>query len=104
MSQATYLEAIRQGLWRIMARGLLSAAGSTVYAQPVGEVDLTLEPPAVNQEHVLPDECEGASGGNTHGDEFIVPEGDHPKLELYVNSLSTVRPDLGSVIEAEIAL
>src|SRR6267142_1311694 len=104
MAQATYLEAIRQGLWRVMACGLLAAAGSTVYAQKVGEVDLTLEPPAVSQEHVLPDECKGVSGGFTIGDGFILPEGDHPKLELHVNSLSTVRPDLGSIIEAEIAL
>jgi hypothetical protein len=104
MAQATYLEAIRHGIWRVMACGLLSVAGSTVYAQKLGEVDLTLEPPAVSQEHVLPDECEGVSGGFTHGDGFILPERDHPKLELKVNSLSTVRPDLGSVIEAEIAL
>jgi hypothetical protein len=104
MAQATYLEAIRRGLWRVLAWGLLSVAGSTVYAQQVGEVDLTLELPAVSQEHVLPDDCEGASSGNTHGDGFIIPQGDRPKLELHVNSVSTVKPDLGSVIEAEIAL
>jgi hypothetical protein len=104
MAQATYLEAIRQGLWRVMACGLLSVAGSTVYAQKVADVDLTLEPPALSQEHVLPDGCEGVPAGFTRGDGFIVPEGDHPKLELHVNSLSTVKPDLGSIIEAEIAL
>jgi len=104
MAQATYLEAIRQGLWRVMACGLLSVAGSTSYAQKVADVDLTLEPPALSQEHVLPDECEGVPAGFTHGDGFVVPEGDHPKLELHVNSLSTVNPDLGSDIEAEITL
>jgi hypothetical protein len=104
MGQSTYLEAIRQGICRVMACGLLSVAGSTVYAQKVAEVDLTLEPPAVSQEYVLPDECEGVSGGFTHGDGFVLSEGNHPKLELQVNSMSTVRPDLGSVIEAEIAL
>jgi len=98
MPQATYLEAIRQGLWRVVFL-LLFAAGSNLHAQKIGEVDLTREPPAA-QEQVLP-ECEGVPVHVDHTDADMVRHGARRKLELRLISLSSVKPPLGSAVEAE---
>jgi hypothetical protein len=104
MTQATHLEAIRQGLWRAIAFGLLSISVLPLYAQKVGEVDLTSEVPTVDKKSVPTAECEGVENGFTLSDGFIVPQGDRLKLELRINSLSSLKPALGEAVEAEIAL
>jgi hypothetical protein len=104
MAQATYLEAIRQGLWRDVAFGLVLAASLTLHAQKVAEVDLTRQVHAVAEQSILPPECEGVQATFSHGDGYILPAGERKRLELHVISLSPLSPNLGSEVEAEITL
>ena len=105
MAQATYFEAGRQKLGRLLLFALLPAAGLTLHAQKVGDLDLTREAPAVEKQETLPAECEGVASGVSHSDGFIVPQDqERRKLELRVASLSSLRPALGSTVEAEITL
>ena len=103
MAQGTYLEAIRQGVWRAAAFVFLLSAALTLHAQKIAEVDLTRQIRA-NTQLVLPPGCEGTEAILSHGDGNILPNGERRKLELQIISLSSLNPVLYSEVEAEIAL
>jgi hypothetical protein len=104
MAQATYLEAIRQGLLRLVVLGLFSAACPSLDAQKIGEANLTLDAPPTTAQPSLPAECGGVPSGYTNSDGYVLRQGSPLKLELNVESLSNAKPALGDTVEAWITL